>query len=128
MVDEAFEGLLEPDLNSDTQKKTVNEFLAAVREGKKESLSKPASPATTMTPGDAMFNTAFVWTNAREHRIAAQQDLDDLHAGKLIAFVIAQINYKDAGVIRHLRRCEFLQPPAGANGIWHSCELFNNSD
>jgi len=124
---EAFEGLLEPDFNPDTQKRIVGEFLTRLKEEEKR-LSKPAAPPATMTPGDAVFDTAYVWTNMREHRIAVQQDLDDLHGGKLIAFVISLITYKDAGVTHHLRRCEFLQPPAAVNAIWHFCQLFNNSD
>jgi hypothetical protein len=124
--EQAFEGFLEPDFSSDTQQHLVGEFLTRIKKEEKN-LSKPASVAT-MIPGDGQFDTAFVWTSSLVHRVAGQQDLDDLHAGRLVAFVISQIGYKDAGVVHHLRRCEFLQPPAPTNGVWHLCNLFNNSD
>jgi hypothetical protein len=128
LINQGFEVFIESDISHNTQKQVVDEFLSRIEREIKE-LKMPLRPAT-MTPGDRHFNTAYAFTSpdSREHRVLTQRDLDDLHAGRSVAFVVSQITYTDAGKTHHLRHFAFLQPPATPPGIWHFCESFNDSD
>lgn len=114
----------------ETQEAILTQFTNEItREKKAYKGPKPdASHAHTMGAGTEEFFTAYGWTDTMEHSMVSQDDLDKLKAGEKIAFVIAQISYKDFGAIHHFRVCMWLQPPAASTGIWHFCNVFNASD
>jgi len=128
LINQAWELFVEPDFSSTSENTAVNEFLARINEETKR-LIPPLSPQTMM-PGERHFNTAFGYVTAEspQHRILTQQDLDDLHTGRSVVFVVAKITYKDNGKTHHLKRCGALEPPATPPGIWHFCRSFNDSD
>jgi hypothetical protein len=127
MVNTALEAFIEPDYSPNTQSKVASKFISRV---KREIKALEPSPNATMNPGDRHFATAFAFASpdSKEHRVLTQQDLDDLHAGRSVAFVVMQITYKDGGKTHHLRQLVFLQPPAAPTGVWHFGQPFNNSD
>jgi hypothetical protein len=75
---------------------------------------RPATAKETVTfeLGHSGWLTAFASskTNENKIRVVTQEELDALHAGTEIAFVIVQINYKDKNVMHHARLCMYLQP------------------
>lgn len=86
---------------------------------------------STMVPGEERFLTAFASRDQypkMKYWQVTPDDLQEFRAGTEISFAIAEITYKDNGVIHHARHCSFLQPPADPPGIWHFCEGFNKSD
>jgi hypothetical protein len=98
----------------------VDEFFA---EFKKETRANkaPVKPHTLL-PGDREFNTAYGWTdNYTKHRIVTQGDLDAVKIGSQTWIVISILTYLDGNTIHHLRRCEWLSPPATPQSVWHFC-------
>jgi hypothetical protein len=128
LISQAWELFIEPEFSAASENTAVDEFLVRTNREIKR-LTPPASPQTMM-PGDRHFNTAYGYASAEslQQRVLAQQDLDDLHTGRSVIFIVAQITYKDNGRTHHLRRCGGLQPPATPPGIWHFCRLFNDSE
>ena len=126
IVDSATESFIAPDFKLETQEKLVANFVKQVNQERK-TLPRPQSNSTMM-PGDVRFLTAFAYTEANQRLTLTQDDLDKLRAGARIAFVIAEVTYRDKSVTHHLRRCKWLQPPASPPGVWHFCAVFTNSD
>ncbi len=85
-------------------------------------------PTSTMNAGDQQFFSPAVLDESLKPTTIAQDDLNQLHKGAKIAFIVTEIFYKDQGRNHHLKRCMWLQPPAYPPGIWHFCGLFNDSD
>jgi hypothetical protein len=121
--------LVEPDFSAETQKAAIASFL---QEDEKERKQLGPPVPDTMMPGDRRFFSVVAKKGEMGPNgtfwIVDQDDLDKLKAGTEIAFFMTIIPYKDGGVIHHLRRCLFLQPPAQPPGIWHFCEGFQDSD
>ncbi len=118
---------VEPDFEHNTQRSLIADFKRRMRmPSEREPDSGNREPAT-FTQGRDAFNTAFA---AIDHhvRIVTKDDLNALHAGTEIAFVIVQLTYKDNKKVHHARLCSWLQPPARYPGIWHDCIGFNHSD
>jgi hypothetical protein len=123
--------LVEPDFTSETQKAAIASFLREFEKEKKES-KEEMLPGTIM-PGENRFFSVEAHKDNDIGRngkpwIVDQDDLDKLKAGTEIAFIMTVQPYKDRGVMHHLRRCVWLQPPAQPPGIWHFCEGFPDSD
>jgi len=128
--DQAMAAYLKDDYKPETQEALLAEFTNEVKR-EKQNFKGPmpdSSQALTMGPGSSEFFTATDWSSSLERVLFTQNDLDQLKSGTKIAFVIAEIRYKDAGIQHHFRMCMWLQPPATANGIWHYCNIFNASD
>jgi hypothetical protein len=128
--EEAMASYLKDDYKPETQEAVVAQFTNEVRKEKKnlKGHMPDATHVHTMGSGTSEFLTAVSWSDTLERVSFTQDDLDKLKAGARIAFVIAEISYKDAGIQHHFRMCMWLQPPATANGIWHFCDGFNKSD
>lgn len=118
------------DSKPETQEAIIAQFKDELRREDKifkvRKLNPP--PLQTMMPAEERFFTAYGWTEAMGPLIVNQEDLGKLKTGAQVAFVIFEINYRDQGVTHHLRRCMWLQPPASPPGIFHFCQLFNDSD
>lgn len=115
----------EPDFKGDTQQSLIADFKKSMQRERKSGLW--SSEPSTLGLGDGGFFTAFA-QDGKVHRKATQEELERLRAGAEIAFIIANITYTDLGIVHHLRRCLWLQPPAAVPGVWHFCDGFNNSD
>jgi hypothetical protein len=117
-----------PEFSPATQQKVIKDFQTAVRKEQKD--DHPIKPKYhTFMPQDGdHWDSAYAFTEDKQHQVITQHDLDALAAGTEIAFVVVEISYKDNDKIHHLRTCQFLQPPAVAPGIWHYCEDFTNPD
>jgi len=115
---------LEPDATVATQDRVIADF--------KEKIKKEKAFTDSITVGQtdrSRFNTAFPTEGNVQPRILAQSDLDAFANGTQIAFVLAEITYKDNNSVHHLRMCELLQPPAiPSRSIWASCRGFSKSD
>lgn len=81
-----------------------------------------------MMIGEERWMTAFALNSYNDHLILTNEDLAKLGNGVESSFVVALISYKDRGTLHHARRCVWLQAPAEPPGVWHFCEVFNNSD
>ncbi len=129
LVDSAAATYIRTDFKSDTQEEIVTTFLDEVKKEKKDlKLQEPgASHVHTMMPLAEEFFTGYAWSDKMQHLVFTQDDLDKLKSGAEVAFVISQIDYRDAGVMHHLRGCMWLQPPARFS-TWHFCDVFNKSD
>ena len=111
---------LETDYEYSTQARLLADFQRRIRDS---SSAHPAIPRS-LEPGDGHFVSAFAWDETNNPNYLQQPDLDALHAGTKICFVVVQVSYNDNGVTHHLRRCEWLKPPASHPGIWHFCQDF----
>jgi hypothetical protein len=114
---------IKPKYDPATQKEVIEDFKKILEAAH----AQPRAEPSTMMPGEGRFLTAYA-KNGTGHRKVTQRDLYHFRSGEEIAFVIAQITYKDNGVLHHLRRCEFLQPPAEPPGVWQFCIGFTQSD
>jgi hypothetical protein len=112
-----------PTFDPQTQHEVIDDFMKVLDAAK----GQPHLAPTTLMPGETRFLTAYA-TSGTGHRKITQSDLQKLRSGEDIAFVLVQITYKDNGVLHHLRRCVFLQPPAEPPGIWQFCVGFTQSD
>jgi len=112
---------IEPDTAPKTQESLIAAFKAAISH---ENKLKPS----TMMPGDARWSTAVAVTAENKPLTVTAEDLARLRDGTEFPFVIAEVTYKDHGVVHHARWCQWLQPPPDPPGIWHFCDGFNNSD
>jgi hypothetical protein len=108
--------------DSKTQARMIADFKQRMRKAQ-----TPSEPSTMM-PEEARLVTAFAATATGEYRQLTNDDLGKLRDGTELPFVIAQVTYRDLGVIHHARRCLWLQPPAEPPGMWHFCEGFTGSD
>jgi len=127
--EQAMAAYLKDDYAPKTQEALQAEFKNEVNREKQSKRPMSSLPHIyTMGPGTAEWFTAVSWTDTLERVLFTQNDLDSLKTGGKIAFVIAEITYKDAGTQHHFRTCMWLVPPATANGIWHFCDVFNDSD
>ena len=114
---------LEPDASAETESEMIKNF-----EAKTKKNAGKTSEATWM-PGQSAFDSAEDIDGNGQRRIITQEDLDALHSGRKIAYVVVELAYKDTGTLHHSRLCIFLQPPAMvATAIWHYRGLFNNAD
>jgi hypothetical protein len=124
--------IMEPDVSPKSQEDAVEQFQKQIELDRKRILvENPAAlkSPSTMVPGDAGFSTAMVLTDPPGMMTrATSNELDKLRAGAEIAFITSTVPYKDRGVMHHLRRCIYLEPPAQAPGIWHFCDRYNDSD
>lgn len=114
----------ESDSSARTQTETVNTFrkkISSREEGVYTSLVEPE----TMMPAEDQFLTVPVPLVASR---LSTEDLNALHTGSKVAFVLNEFTYKDKGRTHHLRRCLMLQPPGTIPAIWQYCFAFNNSD
>jgi len=122
---------LEPDVGEETQEQMIADFKMKIRKAQKEPLFR-SQPPNILNPADqSVFNTVFAWTDDSKNYkayLVTQSDLDALHMGKKIAFVMVEIMYLDNNELHHLRACQYLQPPATFPGIWHYCIGFTNPD
>jgi Putative DNA-binding domain len=123
----AYMAYFQPDAESATQESMISSFMKMLREGRAK-LPPRKNPLPTITQGAERFITAFGANEQNQKWVLQQINLDDMKSGAKIAFVVAQLTYTDSGKTHHLRECTWLQPPATLPGVWHSCELFNNSD
>ncbi|MBB5066393.1 hypothetical protein [Granulicella mallensis] len=130
LVDQAAVAFLKDDYKPETQKAVLTQFAEEVKREKKAfNGPKPdASNVHTVGAGTEEFITDSEWSDTWERIAFTQDDLDALKTGTKIAFVLNEITYKDAGTIHHFRMCMWLQPPAASAGIWHYCQIFNDSD
>ncbi len=113
---------LEPDATSQTQERILADFKFNVAMDSKKIKLKPH----TLSPGLEAWNSVIAYTADKRVRYVTQKDLDELHAGTTIAFVVIDMAYLDNKKTHHFRVCEFLQPPAYAPGVWHDCEGFDS--
>jgi hypothetical protein len=124
---------LEPDFSPDTQQRMLAKFRRDVAGVKKKHPNLKFSPSTLMA-GDHRWDTVYGWTedaNSVEGwkpLMLNQSDVDALHSGSKIAFVLVELAYMDMGKLHHARICQFLQTPSEAPGVWHFCEVFRNPD
>lgn len=128
LLDSATTAYIEDDSKPETQESVVNHFISEIKK-EKNALGYHQTQSThihTMGPGTVEFFTAEGFSD-KIARTLTQDDLDKLKNGSETAFVIAQINYKDSGTTHHFRMCMWLQPPATSSGIWHFCDVFNDS-
>jgi uncharacterized protein (DUF2249 family) len=117
---------VEPDDAPSTQRQMIADFKKNVH-AERTPDDNPKESATWVQGREA-FDTAFAADANRHVRIVTQDDLNALHAGTEIAFVIAELTYEDNKKVHHSRLCSYLQPPARYPGIWHGCIGFNHSD
>jgi hypothetical protein len=110
------------DYQDSTQDALIKDF--------QKKLNKPSTleAPSTLMPTDNRFVTAFGRNDDGSLWSITQERLDDLTTGRAIAFIIAQVTYKDVGKVHHLRECAFLQPPARTPWVWHYCSGFTHSD
>jgi hypothetical protein len=117
----------EQDATPQTAEQVANDFSKKMQVASKV----PAQNTFTLARGQSAFNTAFALDATGRPRYLTQSDLDALHAGSKIVFVISQIDYSDGGKVHHARMCTWLQPPASPPpGVWHVClgAGFSHSD
>lgn len=115
-----------PDYEAKTQRGLIAEFKKRVSDERKQ--RKETHDPSTLAPGQRMYFSAYAWKSVQEKWKVSLEDLENFVAGARVAFVIAEITYKDGKVVHRTRQCVFLQPPAQPPGIWHRCDGFNNSD
>jgi hypothetical protein len=120
---------LAPDSSRSTQEAIVSNFLSRAK-ASQETDKLLGSSYDTMLPGDRLWNdvTAAADNDERSPRFITQSDLDALHYGTKIVFLLLEIPYTDYGKLHHLRTCTFLSSPAEPPGIWHICEVTFASD
>lgn len=117
----------EPGFGSETQRAMIDKFTEEVQEERKT--NSAASMSGTLMPGDKRFDTAHLFVGrGQTPQPLTQEDLNELKIGQKVAFVVFEILYKDLGKLHHTRMCAWLQPPASPPGIWHYCDVFENSD
>ena len=109
------------DYSLDTQKAVVVQFRKSLR------ILQRGEPNTEM-PGDETFFTAFNWEDETHKHDVTQSDLDNFRNGVKFAIVVIEIDFKDDGLLHHIRQCRILQPPARPPGIWAMCQVFTKSD
>jgi len=128
--EQAMAAYLRDDIKPETEGKLVGEFTDEV-EREKKMFGRPKSKALnvhTMGAGTAEFFTANAWSQDLQRILFTQDDLDKLKTGEKVAYVMADVSYKDLGVQHHFRVCMWLQKPASSSGIWHFCSVLNNSN
>jgi len=103
---------LEPNTNTETQKAMLAKFTEELNREEKVM----HADFSTMSPGDAGFFTAYIFTGTAERPAATSEDLEKLRTGTEVAFVIAEIAYRDAGTMHHEKKCYWLQTPASPPG------------
>jgi len=120
---------IERDNSLETEKNVIEDFSRRQR-----LVNQRIEPETLMPNENPHFVSAFAYDDTGTiHRLATQDDLDDLGDGKEFIYVVALITYRDVSSDpkkeHHLPLCSYLQPPAKPPGIWHSCQAgFNRSD
>jgi hypothetical protein len=86
----------------------------------------------TLTAGQGGFRTAFTMSETGvedQRRAVTQEELDAIHSGSKLIFVIVEMTYRDGGKAHHTRMCDFVLPPAlFPTAIWETCGGFGNSD
>lgn len=117
----AKEVYLEPDAKDTTQNQMIEDFSNEIARERPKITIQPHA----FGPEKKSMDTVFTWTKDRKHyRLFTKGDLDRLHRGRTIVFVIIEIPYSDNDKLHHFRMCQFLQPPAVAPGVWHDCNGF----
>jgi len=109
-----------------TERKAASDFADHI----KRRYAHFSDTPTTLSPESQSFFSAYPLPGeSSQPQYFTQDQIDNLHAGKLFLLVFYEVAYKDNGVLHHERGCQFLQSPASTiNGIWHSCNTFDISD
>lgn len=115
---------IESNHDSATQREMLAKFIAA----RDTAFKGSKHTSSTLMPEYRGFISVVAWNSDNHFLIATQEELDKWKAGTEVVFVISEMLYKDGKIAHHTRRCLWLQRPAAAPGIWHSCEVFGESD
>jgi len=118
---------VEPDRKTETQHAIILDFNERVQQANIKDSRKPKNVGVFL-PGEGHWNSLSATHDGHNPWILTQDDLDAMRLGNEIVFIVIDMVYTDNGHIHHLRRCEFLQPPAKAPGIWHACDVTFTSD
>jgi hypothetical protein len=104
-----------PDNSDGTQEAIINDWMTI---SGPDLLNK--TPAATLSRG----GTARALVSAYGPTLS-REDLDNLHTGKTLMYLVSQLTFFDKNGYHDIQRCGFLQPPAWEPDFWHYCRMFN---